>query len=123
MNGTFQRCSGQSQGRGAHVRTGDPGRKCQRGTARRRSGGAIYWSEDGGDVPQLIRGTQLRYLQIDAGSEASCIHNPDGCWVANTRTIWTHLVIGHADDLAKANEEPKFYRNADVTSETAIWNR
>ena len=45
--------------------------------------------------------------------------NPQVCWVANTRTIWTHLVIKHADDFAKANEELKLYRNADVTSEMA----
>jgi hypothetical protein len=71
------------------------------------------------DVPRLIRGAQLRYLQIGVGSEASCMLNPDVCWVANTRTIWTHLVIKHADDFAKANEELKLYRNADVTSEMA----
>ncbi|MFZ3237292.1 MAG: hypothetical protein WA417_17375 [Stellaceae bacterium] len=76
------------------------------------------------DVPRLIRGAQLRYLQIGVGSEASCMLNPDVCWVANTRTIWTHLVIKHADDFAKANEELKLYRNADVTSEMAyqMWS-
>ena len=45
--------------------------------------------------------------------------NPEVCWVANTRTIWTHLVIKHADDFDKANEELKLYRNADVSSEMA----
>jgi len=43
--------------------------------------------------------------------------NPPVCWVANTRTIWTHLVIKHADSIAKADEELKLYREADVTSE------
>jgi hypothetical protein len=71
------------------------------------------------DVPRLIRAAQIRYLQIGVGSEASCMLNPQVCWVANTRTIWTHLVIKHADDFAKANEELKLYRNADVTSEMA----
>lgn len=71
------------------------------------------------EVPRLIRGAQLRYLQIGVGSEASCMLNPKVCWVANTRTIWTHLVIKHADDFDKANEELKLYRNADVTSEMA----
>lgn len=71
------------------------------------------------EVPRLIRGAQIRYLQIGVGSEASCMLNPEVCWVANTRTIWTHLVIKHADDFAKANEELKLYRNADVTSEMA----
>lgn len=71
------------------------------------------------EVPRLIRGAQLRYLQIGVGSEASCMLNPEVCWIANTRTIWTHLVIKHADDFDKANEELKLYRNADVTSEMA----
>jgi hypothetical protein len=71
------------------------------------------------EVPRLIRGAQLRYLQIGVGSEASCMVNPEVCWVANTRTIWTHLVIKHADDFDKANEELKLYRNADVSSEMA----
>ena len=59
---------------------------------------------------RLIRGAQLQYLQIGVGSEASCMLNPEVCWVANTRTIWTHLVIKHADDFAKANEELKLYQ-------------
>ena len=45
--------------------------------------------------------------------------NPEICWVANTRTIWNHLVIKHADDFDKANDELKLYRHADVTSEIA----
>lgn len=72
----------------------------------------------GRDVPRLIRGAQLHYLQIGVGSEASCMLNPRICWVANTRTIWTHLVIKHSN-FEKANEELKLYRNADVTSEMA----
>ena len=49
--------------------------------------------------------------------------NPKTCWVANTRSIWTHLVIKHADNVAKADEELKLYRNADPSSEMAyaIW--
>jgi len=43
--------------------------------------------------------------------------NPNVCWVANTRTIWTHLVIKHADNVAKADEELSLYRQADTTSE------
>ena len=49
--------------------------------------------------------------------------NPQVCWTANTRTIWTHLVIKHADDFEKANEELKLYRTAEADSEMAyqIW--
>lgn len=74
-------------------------------------------------VPELIKNAAIRYLKIGVGSEASCMVNPEICWVANTRTIWTHLVIKHADDFAKADEELKLYRSQDDTSEMAyrIW--
>jgi len=69
------------------------------------------------DVPKVIRAAGLSYLAIGVGSEASCMVNPTTCWVANTRSIWTHLVIKHADDFAKADEELKLYRTADPSSE------
>jgi hypothetical protein len=74
-------------------------------------------------VPELVRLAALRYLKIGVGSEVSCMVNPHVCWVANTRTIWTHLVIKHADDFGKADEELKLYRTQDDTSEMAyrIW--
>jgi hypothetical protein len=74
-------------------------------------------------VPELIRNAAIRYLKIGVGSEASCMVNPNVCWVANTRTIWTHLVIKHADNFARADEELKLYRSQDDTSEMAyrIW--
>lgn len=71
----------------------------------------------GHEVPTLIRDAALRFLQIGVGSEISCMVNPSLCWVANTRTIWTHLVIKHADDFTKAAEELKLYREADASSE------
>lgn len=71
------------------------------------------------EVPPLIRAAGLRYFQIGVGSEASCMLNPQVCWVANVRTIWTHLVIKHADNFRMADEELQLYRDADVTSEMA----
>lgn len=75
------------------------------------------------DVPRLIRDADLSYLAIGVGSEASCLINPDTCWVANTRSIWTHLVIKHADNIGTANEELKLYRDADASSAMAyaVW--
>jgi len=75
------------------------------------------------DVPPLIRAAGLSYLAIGVGSEASCMVNPKTCWVANTRSIWTHLVIKHADNIEKADEALKLYRVADASSEMAyaIW--
>lgn len=71
------------------------------------------------EVPPLIRAAGLRYFQIGVGSEASCMLNPQVCWVANVRTIWTHLVVKHADNFQKADEELQLYRDSDVTSEMA----
>jgi hypothetical protein len=68
-------------------------------------------------VPELIRTAAIRYLKIGVGSEASCMVNPQVCWVANTRTIWAHLVITHDDNFGKADEELKYYRTQDGTSE------
>lgn len=70
-------------------------------------------------VPELIREAGLSYLKIGVGSELSCMMHPTVCWVANTRTIWAHLVIKHADDFDKANEELRLYRDEDDTSEMA----
>jgi hypothetical protein len=67
---------------------------------------------------ELIKRARLKYLQIGVGSEISCMVN-GVCRVANTRTIWTHLVIKHGYDVAKADEELELYREADVTSEMA----
>lgn len=73
-------------------------------------------------VPDAIKSAQIKYLQIGVGSEISCMVNPNVCWVANTRTIWTHLVIKHADNVGKAEEELKLYREADTTSRMAYVN-
>ena len=71
------------------------------------------------DVPKLVKAARLSYLQIGVGSEASCMLNPEVCWVVNTRTIWTHLVLKHRGNFEKADEELRLYRDADDTSEMA----
>jgi hypothetical protein len=75
------------------------------------------------DVPRIIKEARIQYLQIGVGSEASRVVNPKVCWVVNTRTIWAHLVIKHADNFAQANEALRLYRTTDATSEMAyqIW--
>ncbi|HEY1220534.1 MAG: hypothetical protein ABSE42_17785 [Bryobacteraceae bacterium] len=74
--------------------------------------------EDAHEVPRLIHEAGLQYLQIGVGSEASCMLNPSICWVANTRTIWTQLVLKHGD-FEKADTELRLYRDEDSTSEMA----
>jgi hypothetical protein len=75
--------------------------------------------KDARDVPALIRTAQIKYLFIAVGSEISCLMNPAVCWVANRRTIWTHLAVKHADSIAKADAELDLYRDSDETSEMA----
>src|SRR3974377_258550 len=74
-------------------------------------------------VPLLIRQAQLQYLWIGVGSELSCMVNPAVCWVANTRTIWTSLVIKHNDNIGRADQELQLYRDDEAESEMAykIW--
>lgn len=72
----------------------------------------------GRGVPEIIRELAMSHLKIGIGSEISCLVNPTVCWVANTRTIWTHLVFKH-NSLALANEELKLYRDDDISSEMA----
>ncbi len=66
------------------------------------------------NVPRLIREAQLSYLGIGVGSEASCMMNPKVCWVANTRTIWTHLLISNDDSIDNANEALLLFRDHDA---------
>lgn len=72
---------------------------------------------DARTVPELIARANLKYLKVGVGSEISCMVNPSVCWVSNTRTIWTHLVIKWADNVRIADEQFKLYREADGTSE------
>jgi hypothetical protein len=72
---------------------------------------------DAHKIPPIIRSAGIRYFQIGVGSEASCMVNPQYCWVANSRTIWTHLVHKHDDSFSKADEALELYRESDVDSE------
>lgn len=74
---------------------------------------------NGRGVPSAVRAAGLRYVAVGVGSELSCMMNPKVCWVANTRTIWTHLVVKHADNVAIADEELRLYRDDDEDSEMA----
>jgi hypothetical protein len=71
------------------------------------------------DVPVLIHQAGLRHLGIGVGSEASCLLNPEVCWVANTRTLWAHLLVKHNDNVGRAEQELRLYRDGDETSEMA----
>lgn len=76
---------------------------------------------DGLSVPEIIASQPMKYLRIGIGSEISCMVNPQNCWVANTRTIWTHLVIKN-ESISKADVELKLYRDRDMDSKMAYEN-
>lgn len=65
----------------------------------------------------------LKFLKVSVGSEMAMMLKPDTFWVANVRTVWTHLLLKHGFNLGKANEELKLYRSQEMTSEMEyrIW--
>ena len=79
----------------------------------------FYAVQHASAVPSIIQMAALKYFKIGVGSEASCMLNPQVCWIANTRSIWTHLVFKHEGNFGSANEELKYYRDQDETSEMA----
>jgi hypothetical protein len=78
---------------------------------------------NGLQVPPLIKSASISYLQIGVGSELSCMMNPTVCWVANSRTIWSHLLIKHKNNYSKADLALELYRDNEASSEMAyqIW--
>lgn len=59
----------------------------------------------------------IKYLKVSVGSEMAMMLKPDIFWVANVRTVWTHLLLKHSYNLSHANEELKLYRSQELTSE------
>ncbi|MFY9260470.1 MAG: hypothetical protein WAO71_08190 [Gallionella sp.] len=70
-----------------------------------------------------IYAANIKYLKVSVGSEMAMMLKPSNFWVANVRTVWTHLLLKHCYDLGKANEELKLYRSQEMTSEMEyqIW--
>lgn len=65
----------------------------------------------------------IPWLKVGVGSEMAMLLKPREFWVANTRTVWAHLLLKHKFDLARANEALQLYRSGDQNSEMAyrIW--
>ena len=65
----------------------------------------------------------IPWLKVGVGSEMAMLLKPREFWVANTRTVWAHLLLKHKFDLARANEELRLYRSGDQNSEMTylIW--
>jgi hypothetical protein len=79
---------------------------------------------DPNEMVRSIYEASIKYLKVSVGSEMAMMLKPSNFWVANVRTVWTHLLLKHDYDLDKANEELKLYRSQEMTSEMEykIWN-
>ncbi|MCX7099728.1 MAG: hypothetical protein NTV43_17690 [Methylococcales bacterium] len=64
-----------------------------------------------------VYSANIPYLKVSVGSEIAMLLNPSLFWVANTRTVWAHLLIKHGFNYDIANEELSLYRDQDSSSE------
>jgi len=84
---------------------------------------SLYECSSPGDIPRVIYSHKLSHLKISVGSEMAMMLRPNDFWVANVRTVWTHLLIRHGDNYDLANEELQLYRDEERSSEMdyQIW--
>jgi hypothetical protein len=70
-----------------------------------------------------IYNANIPYLKISVGTEMAMMMRPELFWVANTRSVWAHLLVKHEYDYSKADQELALYRDQENTSEMGymIW--
>lgn len=68
---------------------------------------------DANHVPRTIYQANMPYLKISLGSEMAMMLNPDKYWVGNVRTIYSHLLLKHQGNRARADEELRLYKEPD----------
>jgi hypothetical protein len=71
------------------------------------------------DMIDSIYRRKIPYLKISVGSEIAMMLEPEKFWVANTRSVWAHLLVKHDFNHKTANEELNLYRDKDEGSEMA----
>ncbi|MFZ2407115.1 MAG: hypothetical protein WAW41_18430 [Methylobacter sp.] len=62
--------------------------------------------------------SNVPYLKVGVGTEMAMLLQPDRHWVANTRSIWSHLVMRHRS-IATANKALRLYREGSDESKMA----
>lgn len=74
------------------------------------------------ELRNLIYNENIPYLKISVGTEMAMLLQPAVHWVANTRSIWSHLLVKHGS-INTANEALYLYRQGSQESEMAykIW--
>lgn len=75
------------------------------------------------DMLDTIYQSNIPFLKVGVGSEMSMLLKPKAFWVANTRTVWAHLLLKHKFNYKVANEALNLYRQGDLSSEMTykIW--
>jgi len=68
---------------------------------------------DAHHVPDTVYQAAMPYLKISLGSEMAMMLNPDKFWVGNARTIYSHLLLKHGGNKARADEELRLYKEPD----------
>ena len=78
--------------------------------------------KDSLDLQHLIYKANIPYLNISVGTEIALMLQPSVHWVANSRSIWSHLLVKHRS-ISKAKEELKLYRDGFDNGEMAyrLW--
>ena len=79
----------------------------------------IALCESAEEMLAKVYAANIPFLKVSVGSEIAMLMRPKLFWVANTRTVWTHLLIKHGFDYALANEELRLYRDGDQNSKMA----
>jgi hypothetical protein len=72
---------------------------------------------DSAEMLAAIYTRRISYLKISVGSEIAMMIRPNTFWVANTRSVWAHLLAKHKFNYRRANEELALYRSDDEDSE------
>jgi hypothetical protein len=70
-----------------------------------------------------IYSAAIPWLKVSVGSEMAMMLKPATFWVANTRTVWAHLLLKYDFDYNIANEALDLYRIGDQNSKMVyqIW--
>lgn len=69
------------------------------------------------DMLSAVYRANIPYLKVSVGSEMAMMLRPKLHWVANTRSIWAHLLIKYDFNFITANEALTLYRESDADSE------
>ena len=82
----------------------------------------LQTTENDRELQRAIYASNIPYLKISVGTEMALLLRPSVHWVANSRSIWSHLLVKHRS-ISKAKEELALYRAGFEDSEMAykLW--